>query len=510
MNDLDIINNSEMIEISKLCNDNDIDNYYCYGKYIAKLDNNKSLNKNGKLILVSAISPTKYGEGKTTVSIGLIDGLNKIGKNCCGVLREPSLGPVFGIKGGACGGGKSQLNPMVDINLHFTGDFHAISQANNLLVSSIYNHIYFGNKLGIKKITFKRCLDINDRSLRDDFNICAASEVMTILCVSNNIHELKENLGNIIVGYNEEDKEIYARDLKVEGAMAVLLKDAIKPNLVQTLENNLVLVHSGPFANISIGTSSITSIKKGLDMFDYVVTEAGFGSDLGAEKFLNIMCRNNDIKPGLVVLVVTSKAVKVNGLENIKVHVENLRKFNVNVVVAINKFDSDLDSDIDEIKNYCDSLGVNSSVTTSYKDGSNGSIELANLVVDNIGDNDINFTYDIEDKLSVKIEKVCKEIYHAGNIIYKDNVIDKIKYIEDNNINYPICVCKTQYSISDDKNKLGYPKDYDITVKDIEIMNGAKLIVVKLNDIVTMPGLPEVANYENIDIDNEGNIKGIF
>lgn len=494
-----------MLKINELAKKYNIDNVSCYGDYLGKVDiSNK--DKKGNLILVTAISPTKYGEGKTTVAIGLVDAMNKINKSCCGVLREPSLGPVFGLKGGATGGGRSLVVPSDEINLHFTGDFHAITSANNLIAASVDNHIYHGNELGIVKKVFKRCIDMNDRYLRDDFNITAASEIMTVFCLSKDIYDLRDRIGNIIVGYNKDDMPIFARDLKVEGSSAMLLKEAIKPNIVQTLENNLVYVHGGPFANISIGTSSCVSINEGLKNFDYVITEAGFGSDLGAVKFFDIMAKNNDLTPNCVVLVVTNKAIKVNGLENIDAHLNILNSYGVNVVVAINKHSEDTDEEIKYITDYLDEHNVPYSITTSFIDGGCGSIELANKVLENIGNNKLNDIYNIEDSVVDKINKICINLYKAKDVKYMDNALDKISLINKLNLNYPICICKTQYSISDDKNKLGYPKDYTVTVRDIDIMNGSKIIVVKLNDVITMPGMPKSPNYLNIDIDSDSLI----
>ena len=494
-----------MLKINELAKIHNLDNVSCYGDYLGKV-NVSNKNKNGNLILVTAISPTKYGEGKTTVAIGLVDGLNKINKRCCGVLREPSLGPVFGLKGGATGGGKSLIVPSDEINLHFTGDFHAITSANNLIAAAVDNHIYHGNELGIIKKVFKRCIDMNDRYLRDDFNITAASEIMTIFCLSKDIYDLKNRIGNIIVGYNQDDNPIYAKDLKVEGSCAMLLQEAIKPNIVQTLENNLVYVHGGPFANISIGTSSLISINEGLKNFDYVITEAGFGSDLGAIKFFDIMAKNNDLIPNCVVLVVTSKAVKVNGLENVDAHLNILKSYGVNVVVAINRHSDDTDEEIKFITEHLDMKNIPYSITTSFADGGNGSIDLANVVLENIGNNKLNDIYNQDDSVIDKINKVCINLYKAKEVKYLDSAIDKIDLINRLNINYPICICKTQYSISDDKKKLGYPKDYTVTVRDIDIMNGSRIIVVKLNDVITMPGMPKEPNYLNIDIDSDSLI----
>lgn len=521
MNDIDIARLAKKIPIREVARkvniENDIEEY---GLYKAKITKKIEDNKKGKLILVTATNPTPYGEGKTTVSIGLNDALCKLGLNSGAVLREPSLGPVFGVKGGATGGGYSQVVPMEDINLHFTGDFHAITSANNLLASAIDNHIFHGNELGIESVRFKRCLDINDRALRnvslgnrdDNFQITAASEVMSTFCLANDLKDLKLSLGNIIVGYNKVKKPIFARDLHIEGALLSLLKDAFKPNLVQSLENNPVIIHGGPFANIAHGCNSIVATKLGLNLFDYVVTEAGFGADLGAEKFMDIKCRKAGIIPDVVVLVTTIKALKYHGddLDNLKVHIENLRKFGVNIVVALNKFEQDSSEDIERVKEFCMQQDVEFSVTTSYKDGGVGSIDLANKVIElATKDNDFKFIYQDSDKIIEKIEKVAKEIYHAGSVKFSDLSIEKINDLKDYE-NYPVCIAKTPMSISDDAKKLGYPKDYEIFVRDVDILNGSGMIVVYLNDIMTMPGLPKVSNYLNIDVDDDGNIIGIF
>ena len=521
--------------------DNDIE---MYGKYKAKINDVKG-NKNGKLILVTATNPTPFGEGKTTISIGLLDALNKMGKSAVAALREPSLGPVFGLKGGATGGGYSQVIPMDDINLHFNGDFHAITSANNLLSSAIDNHIYFGNSLNIdlNNIKFERCVDLNDRALRnitididgkglirhDKFNITAASEIMVILCLAKDIKDLKKRLGNILVAYDMEGNPVYAKDLKVEGALASILKEAIKPNLVQTLENNPVIIHGGPFANIAHGCNSVIATKTALKLADYVVTEAGFGSDLGAEKFLDIKCRLNDIKPSAIVLVATIKALKYNagvskedllnenvkavqdGLCNLKAHIDNLKKFNVNIVVALNKYNTDFESEIDVIKKYCESINIPFSISTAYTDGGSGAVNLAETVIKNCGNSDIKYIYNLDDSIKEKIEKLSKEIYHASNVIYSDDALKEISNLEKLGFDkLPVCIAKTQYSISDDKDKLGYPTDYDITVRKIKLYNGAGFITVLLGDILTMPGLPKEPNYEKIDIDENSKITGIF
>lgn len=514
MSDIDICRSNNMIPIKDIAKKIGIsDNIEEYGLYKAKINKEISDNKKGRLILVTAINPTPYGEGKTTVSIGLNDALCRLGYNSGSVLREPSLGPVFGVKGGACGGGYSQVVPMEDINLHFTGDFHAITSANNLLASAIDNHIYQDNELGIETVRFKRCLDINDRSLRDsNFQITAASEVMICFCLANSLSELRTCLGNIIVGYTKDNKCVYAKDLNVEGAMTVLLKDAFKPNLVQSLEDNPVIIHGGPFANVAHGCNSVVSTKLGLNIFDYVVTEAGFGADLGAEKFFDIKCRKAKLNPDVVVLVATIRAIKYHGddLSNLEVHIKNLKKFGVNIVVALNKFDDDSDCDIERVREFCKKMDVDFEVTSSYKNGGNGSLELARKVVELSNKvNDFRFIYDEHDNIFDKIEKVSREIYHAGSVQYSEIALNKIKGFDKEN-DYLICVAKTPMSISDDSKKLGFPKGYTINVRDVDVLNGVGVVVVYLNDIMTMPGLPKEPNYMNVDIDDEGNIVGIF
>ena len=472
-----------------------------YGNYMAKVNTNVE-NKDSKLVLVTAITPTKYGEGKTTISIGLNDALWKLGKKSIACLREPSLGPVFGLKGGACGGGKAMIVPEDNINMHFTGDFHAITSANNLLASAIYNHIYWGNQLNIdeEKILFKRCLDVNDRSLRPDYNITAASEVMAIFCLAKDFNDLRNRLGNILVAYNKDNEPVFAKDLKVDGAMFKLLKDAFAPNLVQTLEGNPVLVHGGPFANIAHGCSSINSIKLGLSLSDYVITEAGFGSDLGCEKFIDITSRCGDFKPGFIVLVVTSRALEEVGYDNLSAHIDILKQYNVPFCVCINQFSEDNVDSIRKIVDYCDNLNIKAITNTAYIDGSDGSLELGKYVLDNISDPDVNYLYDMETSIKDKFEILAKNVYHAGSIKYSDEALKVLEEIDRLGLNsYPVCVAKTQYSISDDKNKLGYPKDYEITVKDIRINTGSKMIVYLLNDIITMPGLPKQPNFIDME-----------
>lgn len=519
-----------------------------YGKYKAKISIDDICDKKikSKLILVTAINPTPMGEGKTTVSISLSDALNKLGKKSILALREPSLGPVFGIKGGAAGGGYAQVIPMEDINLHFNGDFHAITSANNLLCSLIDNHIYFGNELGIDKVTFKRCLDLNDRQLRvintglsgesrivprvDGFDITAASEIMAILCLSRNIDDLKRRLGNIVIGYNKDGKEVTARDLKAEGAMAVLLHDAILPNLVQTLEGNPAIIHGGPFANIAHGCNSVIATKTAMKLGDYTVTEAGFGADLGAEKFLDIKCRMNDLNPDAVVLVATIRSLKYHGgmdknditkedihyldigMKNLYKHIDNLRNvYGLNVVVAINRFDSDTDKEISYLSKKLDENNVSYALTTGFRDGSDGSLLLAEKVmVEANKKNNFSYSYDINDDIKTKIFKVANKIYGASDVIYDNKALEEIKNLEDNGHgNLPICIAKTQYSLSDDPNNLTGDNEYDIHVKEVILKAGAEFIVVLTGKIMTMPGLPKNPNSERIDI-KDGIIEGIF
>lgn len=519
-----------------------------YGKYKAKISIDDICDKKikSKLILVTAINPTPMGEGKTTVSISLSDALNKLGKKSILALREPSLGPVFGIKGGAAGGGYAQVIPMEDINLHFNGDFHAITSANNLLCSLIDNHIYFGNELGIDKVTFKRCLDLNDRQLRvintglsgesrivprvDGFDITAASEIMAILCLSKDINDLKRRLGNIVIGYNKDGKEVTARDLKAEGAMAVLLHDAILPNLVQTLEGNPAIIHGGPFANIAHGCNSVIATNTAMKLGDYTVTEAGFGADLGAEKFLDIKCRMDDLNPDAVVLVATIRSLKYHGgmdknditkedihyldigMKNLYKHIDNLRNvYGLNVVVAINRFDSDTDKEISYLSKKLDEKNVSYALTTGFRDGSDGSLLLAEKVMAEANKkNNFSYSYDINDDIKTKIFKVANKIYGASDVIYDNKALEEIKNLEDNGHgNLPICIAKTQYSLSDDPNNLTGDNEYDIHVKEVILKAGAEFIVALTGKIMTMPGLPKNPNSERIDI-KDGIIEGIF
>ena len=563
MTDIEIAKNIKLKNIAEIAEnigikENEIEQY---GKYKAKVSNNtyKRLekNENGKLVLVTAINPTPLGEGKTTVSISIADALSKLGKKSILALREPSLGPVFGIKGGATGGGMSQIAPMKDINLHFTGDIHAITSANNLLSSLIDNHIYFGNELKIKKVTWKRCLDLNDRQLRlvetgisgeknieprkDGFDITVASEIMAILCLSNNIKELKENLGKIIIGYNESDEPVYAKDLNAQGAMAALLKDAIKPNLVQTLEHTPALVHGGPFANIAHGCNSIVATKLALKLGEYTVTEAGFGADLGAEKFLDIKCRRAKIKPDIVVLVATIKALKYhggvkkdeikyenikgiqNGLHNLLIHVENLRtRYDLKVIVALNKFDTDKDEEIEFLKNELKEKNIEFSIVEGWAKGGEGALDIAQKIIKeteknefinefSMINNEVNYLYPLEDDIKTKIEKIATKIYRATEVEFSIDAIEKIEKIEKMGYsNLPVCIAKTQYSLSDDAKNLQDKGKYKITIRDINLKAGAGFVVALAGKIMTMPGLPKVPAAEQIDIDEDGNIVGIF
>ena len=523
-----------------------------YGEYKAKLSESlikeTAGNKDGKLILVTAINPTPAGEGKTTTSVGLGDALAKIGKKTVIALREPSLGPVFGIKGGAAGGGYAQVIPMEDINLHFTGDMHAITAANNLLCAMLDNHIQQGNSLNIdvRRILIKRCLDMNDRELRnivaglggkvngvpreDGFIITVASEVMAILCLSADIDDLKERLGNILVAYNFEGKPIYARDVKANGAMAALLKDAIKPNLVQTLEGTPALMHGGPFANIAHGCNSVRATKLALKLADYCVTEAGFGSDLGAEKFFDIKCRKAGLKPSAVVLVATVRALKYNGgvpkaelanenlealekgIVNLGVHIGNMQKFGVPVVVAINRFGNDTDKELAFVENYCKELGADFALSEVFAKGGEGGIELAEKVAQAVEKpSEFKTLYPDDMPIKEKIQTIAKNIYGADGVIYTAQAQKALAEIEKlDTANLPVCVAKTQYSLSDNPALLGRPQNFNITVRDVRLSNGAGFVVVYTGDIMTMPGLPKVPAAEKIDVDSNGKITGLF
>ena len=553
MTDIEIARNTKLdniVEVAKKVNVEE-ENLELYGKYKAKFSSELyekvKDRKNGKLILVTAISPTPLGEGKTTMSIAIADGLRKINQKSILALREPSLGPVFGIKGGATGGGKVQVAPMEDINLHFTGDIHAITSANNLLASLIDNHIYFGNELKFKEVVWKRCVDLNDRQLRvvetglsgekkivprkDKFDITVASEIMAILCLAENIIDLKEKLGNILIGYNEEDKPIYAKDLNAQGAMTVLLKDAIKPNLVQTLEHTPAIIHGGPFANIAHGCNSIVATKLALKLADYTVTEAGFGADLGAEKFLDIKCRKAGIKPDAVVIVATIKAIKYHGgiekdkiqeenieglekgIDNLYRHISNIKdKFGLNVIVAINRFNSDTEAEINYLRKKLEEKGVELSLVEGWAKGGEGAIDIAQKLV-NLTQKEEHFqyTYELNEGIKEKIEKVATKIYGAKGVIFEEKAQKEIERIEKlGYANLPVCIAKTQYSFSDDPKNLECKDEYDITIRDIELKTGAGFVVALAGKIMTMPGLPKIPAAENIDIDENGNIEGIF
>lgn len=530
MTDIEIAKKAGKLNIKDIASKLNIsdDNLIMYGNDKAKITLEKG-SLNGKIILVTAINPTPYGEGKTTVSIGLGDALSKLNKNVCITLREPSMGPVFGLKGGATGGGYSQVIPMEDINLHFTGDMHAITEANNLIAAAIDNHIFRGNDLDIQKVVFKRCIDVNDRALRnislenrkDSFCITAASEIMAILCLAEDLKDLKRRLSNIVIGYNSENKFIYAKDLKIEGALTVILKDAFYPNLVQTLENTPVIIHGGPFANIAHGCNSIKATKLARSLSDYVITEAGFGADLGAEKFIDIKCRKANIKPDCVILVATVKALKYNditnsnnlknGLSNLAAHINNLKKTNSNIVVCLNKYIDDTEEEINIIKDFCNNKSIKFAISSAYIDGGEGAIDLANMVLDTLdSENDFNYYYSSSDSIKEKIEKLSKNVYNAKDVEYTKEVQEKIDYLEKNNLSHlPICVAKTQYSLSDDKNKVGYPEKYTIHIKNIELYNGAEFITIFTGNIIDMPGLPNHSNYEEIGIDDNNDIYGI-
>ncbi len=554
MEDIEIARNTQLDSITKIAENNGIKEEYLepYGKYKAKISLNimKDLRnkEDGKLVLITAINPTPLGEGKTTIAIGLADGLRKIEKNAILALREPSLGPVFGIKGGATGGGHSQVAPMEDINLHFTGDIHAITSANNLLSAIIDNHIYHGNELNIEKVKWKRCVDLNDRQLRvvntglsgeknivpreDGFDITVASEIMAIFCLATDIDDLKRRLGNIIIGYNNEQKPVTAHDLKAEGAMAVLLKDALNPNLVQTLEHTPAIIHGGPFANIAHGCNSVVATKMALKLSDYTVTEAGFGADLGAEKFLNIKTRRLGKIPDAVVIVATIKALKYhggiakeelekeniealkNGSKNLLKHIENLKeKFGVNVVVAINKFNQDTENEIETLRKILEKENVELSLVESWSKGGEGAIELAEKVVNlcEEKENEFKYIYNLEDTIKEKVEKVSKNIYGADGVEYSKEAEEQIEKIEKMGYgNLPICIAKTQYSFSDDAKNLECNSLFNIHVKEVKLKAGAEFIVILTGKVMTMPGLPKHPASEQIDIDEQGNIVGIF
>ena len=547
--------NADLLNISKITTGLGIDDNYVeqYGKYKAKIDLSllDNLNRNnGKLVLVTAISPTPAGEGKTTTTIGLADSLRTLGKNAIVAMREPSLGPVFGIKGGAAGGGYAQVVPMEDINLHFTGDFHAIGAANNLLAAMLDNHIYQGNFLNIdpSKITWKRCVDMNDRQLRyiqdglgggkngiprnDGFDITVASEVMAVFCLATSIQDLKNKLSKLIVGYTYDNKPVKAGDLKAEGAMTALLKDALKPNLVQTLEGTPAFVHGGPFANIAHGCNSVIATKMAMRLGDYTITEAGFGADLGAEKFLDIKCRLANLKPNAVVVVATVRALKMHGgsqkeelntenletlekgLPNLLKHVSNIKNvFKLPCLVAINRFPSDTDSEISLVIEKCKELGVNAVLSNVWAEGSKGGLELAKETIKLCDEDNSNFEfcYDLEDSIEGKINSIVTKIYGGANVVFTQEAMEQIKHL--NNLGFdklPICMAKTQYSFSDDMSKLGAPSGFTVTVREIKVSAGAGFIVALTGTIMTMPGLPKVPSAEKIDVLPNGKIIGLF
>ena len=554
--DIEIAQSVEMAHISEIAKKAQIDEKYIeyYGRHKAKIDLSllsESDKKDGKLILVTAITPTPAGEGKTTTTIGLADGLNALGENVCVALREPSLGPVFGVKGGAAGGGYAQVVPMEDINLHFTGDFHAIGAANNLLAAMLDNHIYQGNSLNIdpRRITWKRCVDMNDRQLRfvtdglggrvngvpreDGYDITVASEIMAVLCLANSIEDLKARLSRIIVGYTYDEKPVTAGDLKATGAMTALLKDALKPNLVQTLEKTPALVHGGPFANIAHGCNSVIATKMAMKLSDYAITEAGFGADLGAEKFLDIKCRYAGLNPSAVVIVATIRALKMHGgvpktelngenLEALKKGIPNLLRHVSNIkdvyklpsVVAVNRFPTDTDAEVELIIEECKKLGVNVVLSTVWADGGQGGIELAKEVIrlcEQEDSSEFTFSYELDGTIEDKIEAVVKNVYRGDNVLYSKQAKKQIADLTKNGFDkIPVCIAKTQYSFSDDATKLGAPEGFDIEVKNVKVSAGAGFVVVLTGDIMTMPGLPKVPAAERIDVDENGVISGLF
>lgn len=555
LTDIEIAQSAKMLKIKDIAADLGVkeDELVPYGHYKAKISqeciDRLSEKPDGKLILVTAINPTPAGEGKTTTSVGLAQGMYKLGKKAVLALREPSLGPVFGVKGGAAGGGYAQVVPMEDINLHFTGDMHAITAANNLLCALIDNHIQQGNVIGIdpRRIQIKRCLDMNDRALRnviiglggkvngvpreDHFQITVASEIMAILCLADDLDDLKARLGRILVAYTYDNKPVYAKDLSAVGAMTALLKEAINPNLVQTLENTPAIIHGGPFANIAHGCNSVRATKLALKLGEYAVTEAGFGSDLGAEKFFDIKCRYAGLKPSCTVLVATIRALKYNGgvakadlttentealkkgIVNLGAHIENMRKYGVPVVVAINHFYTDTEAEIAIVREYCEKHGAKVAFSDVFLNGGEGGIELAKAVIETIEEQESNFApiYDSELPIKEKLQTIAKEIYGASGVIFTAAAEKAIKEIEDIGFaNVPVCVAKTQYSLSDDPAKLGRPEGFEITVRDVKLSAGAGFVVALTGDIMTMPGLPKVPAANNIDVLANGEITGLF
>ena len=553
MQDIEIARNTKLDNILEISKQLDIEEEYIdnYGKYKAKISNDlyKKIEnkKNGKLILVTAINPTPLGEGKTTIAIGLADGLKQIGKKSILALREPSLGPVFGIKGGATGGGYAQVAPMEDINLHFTGDIHAITSANNLLSALIDNHIFQGNELDFKKVIWKRCVDLNDRALRrvqiglsgeknlvpreDGFDISVASEIMAVFCLASDLNDLKRRLGNITIGYNSKEEPITVKDLNAQGSLTVLLKDALNPNLVQTLEHTPALIHGGPFANIAHGCNSVVATKMALKLADYTVTEAGFGADLGAEKFLDIKTRITNKVPDAVVCVATIKALKYHGgmakeelntenlefldkgIHNLKRHIDNIKnKFGLNVIVAINKYVQDTEKEIEYLRNELKKQGIELSLVEAWGKGGKGATDLAEKVVELCeNQTSINYAYDLKDSIEEKIKKVAQKIYGAKDVEFSEKAREDLKTIEKLGYNnLPVCIAKTQYSFSDDPKNLECKEEFTIHVNDLILKTGAEFVVAITGKIFTMPGLPKVPAAENIDIDENGNIVGIF
>ena len=547
--DIEISQQANLEDIDQICDKIGLEDYEKLGKYKAKIDLSylQKDKKDSKLVLVTATNPTPSGEGKTTVNIGLSMALNKVGKNAISVLREPSLGPSFGRKGGATGGGYSQVLPMDEINLHFTGDFHAITSSVNLVAAIIDNHIYQGNEKNIdpKQIVWRRCVDLNDRALRnvvigmgnktdgvvreDKFDITVAKEMMAVLCLATSLDDFKNRVGKMIVAYDIYNNPVTVDDIKATGSVAVLMKDALKPNLVQTIENTPAIIHGGPFANIAHGCNSLIATKTALAISDYVVTEAGFGADLGAEKFNDIKCRLGDIKPDATVIVTSIRSLKYQagmssdnlleenleylnaGFENLKIHIENMKKFGTNVVVAINKFDTDTDAEINALKSLTSNMGVNAIETTVFANGSEGGIDLANEVIDLCEkDNEFKFLYDVDLTIKEKLEKISKDIYRAKDVIYTKKANKDIKRIEDLGYdNLPICVAKTPYSFSDDPNIRITDRDYDITIREVRINAGAGFIVAYTSNILTMPGLPKAPNAYEINIDSNNKIVGL-
>ena len=554
--DIQIAQEATMLPIGKIAEKLGVteDELEYYGKYKAKITDDfikRTADKpNGKLILVTAINPTPAGEGKTTTTVGLGMAMEKIGKNAVIALREPSLGPVFGVKGGAAGGGYAQVVPMEDINLHFTGDFHAITAANNLLCAILDNHIFQGNELGIdpRRVVVIRCTDTNDRALRncvigmggkmsgvvreDHFQITVASEVMAILCLAESVSDLKKRLGNILVAYKYDGSPVYARDIKAEGSMTALLKDAIKPNLVQTLENTPAIIHGGPFANIAHGCNSVRATKLAMKLADYCITEAGFGADLGAEKFLDIKCRKAGLAPNAIVLVATVRALKYNGgvpktelksenlsalekgIVNLEAHIDNLTKYGVPVVVALNRFDTDTDAELEFVRKACEARGATLALSEVFAKGGEGGIDLANKVVEAC-EKASNFKVLYPDEMSIKdkIATVAKEIYGADGVVYEaaaEKQLSEILALDEKYAKFPVCMAKTQYSLSDDPAKLGRPKNFTVTVREVRLSAGAEFIVALTGTILTMPGLPKVPAAYNIDVDNDGKINGLF